>query len=145
MTCIATDGRTMAGDGRVTANKSLILTDEFEKVIRLSDGRVLGGSGDMRSVVNAAKWMNAGGDPEDPPELDEDAFEGLVLDADGNVHWYDDKCVLVPYSPPCAIGAGAEIALAAMRRGRSPKEAVAEAAANHATVGGRIRTLRPRK
>ncbi len=41
MTCIATDGQTMAGDGLI-CQYDLVLSREAEKVFLLSDGRVVG-------------------------------------------------------------------------------------------------------
>jgi hypothetical protein len=134
----------MAGDGLIVADKSLILTETFRKVVRLDDGRVFGGSGDVASMVNAAKWLNAGAPADSLPTLDKEGFEGLVLESSGAVWWFDDKCLLVPYDPPCTLGAGGEIALAALRRGCSPRQAVEEAARNHGTVGGKITELKPK-
>lgn len=147
MTCIATDGLSMAGDGRVTSGSSL-LADDFPKVRRLDDGAVAGMAGDLSDIVLAFDWLNRGAPFDVIPKFigkpgQDDGFEALVLHRDGRLFWFDTACVMVPYSPPWTIGCGAEIALTCLHLGLSPAAAVERAMHLNVKVGGVITDLRP--
>lgn len=148
MTVICTDGRVMAGDGRVTAGSSL-MADDFPKVRRLKDGSVAGMAGDLRDIVLAFDWLDRGAPFDTIPKFvgkpgeDDDGFEALVLRPDGTVEWFDQACVFVPYSPPYAIGCGSEVALTCLSLGMTPEEAVERAAHLNVKVGGQTTVLKP--
>ncbi len=140
MTCVATDGVTMAGDGRISSD-GLIVNEEFEKVWLAADGSIVGASGDQRNIGLARDWLDKGASFDVIPNLDE-AFEALVLRPDGRLEIFDCRCVFVPVVPPAAIGSGRECALTAMDLGCSPRQAVRQAARRIISVGGRIRELK---
>ena len=143
MTAIATDGRTMAGDGRINA-AGLITNDEFEKVWHGPDGSVYGLSGDTAAMAVARQWVERGCDPDCVPKVPGNGFEGLRLKLDGAVDLFDGTFMFMPTRVPFALGCGADLALMAMTLGRSPSEAVKDAARLHSHVGGRVRDLRPK-
>lgn len=150
MTVIVTDGKCVAGDGRVTSG-SLLLADDFPKVRRLKDGSVAGMAGDLRDICLAFDWLDRGAPfdviPKFSAKADEkdDGFEALILRPDGRVEWFDQMCVFVPYSAPFAIGSGAEMALTAMACGLTPEEAVERAAHRNVKCGGRTVCLKPKR
>ncbi len=141
MTTIATDGKTMAGDGRVTV-ENLIYHDEFQKIFRLNDGRIVGVSGLARTTIQFVEWLN---DPNEPNKYPTNDFEAMVIDGSGKIDIYgNDEKNHKPLTFPCgpaAIGSGGEYALVAMDAGLSPKEAVKAAAKRDTGTGGKIRTM----
>lgn len=148
MTVICTDGKAMAGDGRVTSGSCLV-ADDFPKVRRLKDGSVAGMSGDLRDIVLAFDWLDRGAPFDTIPKFSakpdalDDGFEALVLHPDGRLFHFDQMCVMVPYSAPFAIGAGSDVALTCLHLGMTPEEAVERAAHQNVKVGGRTTCLKP--
>jgi hypothetical protein len=147
MTCIATDGKTMATDSRSTID-DLIVTDTAEKIVRSKDGAVLGVSGDRGACTLVRAWWADGADmavlPALKPSPDGDSpFVGLILRPDGTVEGIDHHFAFMPRTAPTAIGSGGQVALGAMLAGRTPKEAVAIAAGQISSVGGRVHEMRP--
>lgn len=136
MTCIATDGVTMAGDGRITSS-GLIINEAFEKVWLAADGSIIGACGDQRNMGLARDWLDKGANFDVIPKLNEE-FEALVLRPDGRLEIFDCKCVFVPINPPAALGSGRESALTAMDLGLSPGQAVRQAMRRVSSVGGRV-------
>ena len=135
MTTIATDGKTMAGDGLVTSG-STIFGHDLQKVKRLPDGRIVGCAGSGYNGVAFMDWLESGGDK---PKLGED-FEAIVLHPDGSCFTYDESCVAMSESLPTATGSGRQLALAAMDLGKTPAEAVEYAATRDMATGGVIRS-----
>jgi hypothetical protein len=82
MTVIATDGRTMAADGRLT-EKDLIVTDRAEKLFHAKDGSVVGCAGDCAAIVLGRRWFERGEQEEKLPVMRGRDFEALVLRPDG--------------------------------------------------------------
>lgn len=147
MTCIATDGKTMAADSRSTID-DLIATDTAEKLVRGKDGAVLGVSGDRGACTLVRQWFVEGASMDVLPALKpspdgESPFVGLILRPDGTVEGIDHHFAFMPRTTPTAIGSGGQVALGAMLAGRTPKEAVAIAAGQITSVGGRVHDMRP--
>lgn len=137
----------MAGDGRVTCG-STIIAEDFQKVRHLPDGSVVGFAGDVRDMCLAFDWLERGAPfdviPKFSPKATEgDGFDAMILRPDGRLEWVDSMCVFVPYTPPFALGIGADIAMACMQLGYSPIEAVARASHLNVKVGGTFRQLQP--
>jgi len=133
MTTIATDGRTMAGDGRGHC-RGTVITDDDRKVTRLPDGRIVGCCGSHSDASVFIDWLENGGEH---PKLDED-FGALVLMKTGAVEWYSGRPRPMTPQLPTAIGSGMDMAIGAMIAGRFPGEAVAIAAQRDIYTGGRI-------
>lgn len=136
MTTIATDGKSMAADGRVTSC-DMIFSEELVKIHRLADGRLVGIAGSGYFHEPFLKWLEEGGEK---PKLS-DNFEGLVLHPDGTACTYDENCYRLPESLPTASGSGRPFALAAMDLGFSPEEAVKAAIRRDTQSGGKITVL----
>jgi ATP-dependent protease HslVU (ClpYQ) peptidase subunit len=132
MTTIATDGRTMAGDGRITAH-SEVLTDTAVKVHRLPDGRVVGVAGCSYSCIEFVRYMSEPGASR--PQVD-DEFTALVMHPDGRVEMMNARMVPLQIDTPIAIGSGADYATGAMLAGASPVRAVEIAVMKDSGSGG---------
>lgn len=146
MTCIATDGKTMAGDGRALIGQ-LITTDSRDKLVRAKDGSIIGLAGDTTAAQLVREWFRKGEDlstipavkPSDEPGT---PFEALILRPDGSVEFIDWNFTPVAHDVPAAIGSGREMAVGLMLAGKTPVEAVRLVAKRVASVGGRVRVLR---
>jgi ATP-dependent protease HslVU (ClpYQ) peptidase subunit len=137
MTTIATDGKTMAGDGLVVSNNTI--TDvAFQKVRRLNDGRLAGHSGNAYDAEAFFNWLESGGDC---PVMTENCSAALVLGLDGSVISYDHRGRKLLEPSKAAIGSGSDHALTAMDAGCSPERAVEIAAARDTRTGGIIISL----
>jgi ATP-dependent protease HslVU (ClpYQ) peptidase subunit len=135
MTTIATDGKSMAGDGRECCGDT-ISGNDFVKVHLLPDGRIVGISGNSYDGDALLQWMKEGGTKPKMKHL-----RALVLNPDGKVLWHDEHLMPSEAEPPCAIGSGSDFALAAMDMGASPEEAVAAAAKRNIHTGGKITVI----
>lgn len=133
MTTIATDGKSMAGDGLVTS-EGTVFGSKCVKVEQLPDGRIAGACGSAYFFGPFIAWLTNGGDF---PELD-DSFEGLVLSPDGTCRSYDDKGRSIEEELPVASGSGRQLAIGAMLAGASPAKAVEIAATRDLGTGGTI-------
>lgn len=149
MTTIATDGKVVSADGRITAE--YIESDSAIKIFELRVGETLveifGTRGDADLGTAYVDWHSGGRDPDRRPEwppeaVDGDFFEALHLTRDGKVYWVGGyNFAKVEVSAPMAIGSGGNLARAAMLLGKSPQEAVAFAAQYDPHTGGKILTL----
>lgn len=150
MTAIATDGKTMAADGRSLIGQ-LITSEERVKIVRRdSDGAVCGVAGDATAGQLVREWFLKGADNAcipsvKPGEEPGTPFEALVLQPDGRVLYFDWNFTMTEQAVPCAIGSGREVAIGAMLAGRSPKEAVDLVKTRVASVGGSVLVLSPDK
>lgn len=136
MTTIATDGKSMAGDGLVIDHRETVVDTERRKVFRLADGRIIGGAGNAADVDAWRAWLEGGKDGACP--IDSDRFAGLILSPDGTVHWVDHKGREMETPVPSACGSGQDFAYGAMAVGASAALAVAAAASRDAYSGGTI-------
>jgi hypothetical protein len=143
MTTIATDGRTIAADGlRCIGNERISLST---KKIRVVEGRIFAISGDFAVFGPAIEWYLAGADPKRVPsgEAGHDGGYGLyVIERDGRFYRYSDKFPYpddIPY--PATFGSGANYAMAALKCGKAPQEAVALAAELDVYTGGEIQVI----
>lgn len=137
MTTIATDGKSMAADGMITDNDVVCLTN-YVKIRRLSDGRIVGFSGDAFNYDAFAEWLEKG--EGEPPKLS-GQFSCLALRPDGSVVQYDDQGRSFPEMVPMAIGSGMRFAIAAMDLGKSAEQAVRYACTRDIYSGGEIAVL----
>lgn len=135
MTTIATDGRSMAGDGLVTSNGT-VFGSACQKVHRLPDGRLVGMTGPVYNQQIFLDWLASGGDA---PKLLE-GFESIVLGPDGALS-YDEHCHCYPEELPTAAGSGRQIAIGAMEAGATPAQAVEIACRRNTETGGQITVL----
>lgn len=138
MTTIATDGNSMAGDGLLTCG-NLVHSYREQKVFLLGDGRIMGICGYAFGLQAWADWLE---DPEaNPiPQADKEDVEFLVLETDGTCWCYNGVGQRYQQPVPVAVGSGAGYALAAMRAGADPTEAVDIACYLDTKTGGHIIT-----
>ena len=107
MTTIAFDGKTMAAEGRVTA-EDVILADDLQKLHRLGTNRwslrpaIIGMTGATRSVTDALAWI------EGRTEVLAEGAEFYALVWDGErLTTVGDECLTPEFwSAPAAIGSG---------------------------------------
>lgn len=135
MTVIACDGRTMAADGLTVVGWTITDFDTV-KVERLSDGRIVGTTGNSADNPKFVRWLAGGGDK---PKLEE--FAALVLHPCGKLEWFGCDCEPVPSLAPQAVGCGKDFALAAMDAGLSAEESVKVACKRSTHCGGTITVL----
>lgn len=138
MTVIATDGKTMASDGRSTDRGRMVCSESAEKIRRLPDGRIVGMAGTPYDLGVFCEWLEKGGEF---PEFDKDYFDPLVLETDGRVYSYNHRGRRHEDMLPAAVGSGTDLALGAMEAGASPREAVEIACKRQSDCGGRIMGL----
>lgn len=140
MTCIATDGKTMAADGLMTERGTIISLREV-KIARLPDGRLCGSAGDCAGGDRIIEWLT-NGSALDFPKVGEGSSV-LTLNLDGTADLFDGESngqpVRVP--TPMAIGSGMDVALGAMDAGASPEQAVRITINRVPTVGGEVTVL----
>lgn len=140
MTTIACDGRSIAGDGRITGN-SMIHDDACQKVFRLKTGEVVGFSGSPFYHTDAIAFLEGRSD-----QLDiGDEFEAIILHTDGQVECMDSKGRRYNQTVPCATGSGSAFALAILRAGGDARSAVEMACRCDIFSGGTIISLEPER
>ena len=134
MTTIATDGLTIAGDGARFRNEVLVASSA-RKVHRLSDGSLLGCSGESPDCVAFREWIEAGLSSRRPKA---NSLSALHLLTDGSLFYYSERGPGVPAEAPATLGTGAELAMGAMLAGATPARAVALASERDPYSGGTI-------
>ena len=142
MTTIATDGRTIAWDGRIVTQWGLVLMRDAEKV-RIVNGSVYGISGGYAVFDALIRWYaDDKHDPAKMPPSPEDE-PWVLLVCDGG-RWVTLSRPM-PYPQqvplPYAIGAGGDMAIGAMEQGGSPRAAVEIVCRRTVVSGGEVRSL----
>ena len=136
MTVIATDGVTIAADGQ--AHRGARITNKDIAKIHLRHGRIYALSGTTTMTEAVIAWHHAGADPAKVPPPVKGEWGLLVIDEKGR--WYFDNDL--PYADtvelPFALGCGRDWGVAAMKLGKTPKEAVEFAIDNDIYCGGEI-------
>jgi hypothetical protein len=135
MTVIATDGRTMAADGRFVSN-ALIVETRAVKLHR-RQGRIFGFGGNQAQAEIFLEWLDGGAPADKRPSLSEQ-FGAIEINENGVWIW-ESTCIRLRHSSPYAtLGTGSEIALAALYLGKTPREAVELACTLDVWCGGEI-------
>ncbi len=142
MTCICTDGKTMAADGQ-SSRMDMIVGLRRTKLHRLPDGSVVGMAGDGGLIELALEWFRNGEDTSEIPATRGQDFCALILRPSGRVDLLDGLFVRYRAEAPAAIGTGDQMALGALLAGATPREAVKLVASRCTTVGGRITEMAP--
>lgn len=111
-----------------------------QKVLRLPDGGVVGYCGVTARGYAAARWM-AEGEVGEPPKM-KGAYL-LILRPDGSLWMADGEFPAYPLLDQfAAIGSGAAVAMAAMRSGKEPADAVRDAVHLDAYTSDPVQVLR---
>lgn len=135
MTTIATDGKTMAGDGLVCQGELTIAETEATKVFRV-DGVIFGLAGKTPHIEVVRQWIKAG--RKGAPAIK--GSSALLLLPDGSLLQCDEDGSS-PCAAPAAIGSGKDHALTAMDMGADAEKAVEMAARRDPFTGGKITVL----
>lgn len=128
MTTIATDGRSIAADGRMTAAGE-IRTETHAKLRELPDGSWVGGAGDTNAIIAAVRELSLSLTERRDPVATEGDYTLLRLYPSGAILLYGtrlDAAVFV--DAPFTIGSGGEFARGALAAGASLKKAMRIAA-----------------
>ena len=141
MTTVATDGRSMAGDGQTLSANDIILCRNSPKVLRLDDGSLLGCSGNADVKYKLRGWIEAGCVGPFPELKTAFAAMWLIRPNEGRYFSENTQADFIEMEFPFAIGSGSEVALGAMEAGLSPLEAVTIAAKRDPFTGGKIVAL----
>ena len=136
MTTIAWDGQTLAAD-RQCSYHCMPKT----KIFRLSDGSLIGFSGNAATGLEVRDWLNGGG--EKPIFDSENNTDYLRIIQDGSItKCYNLRAPLPVLLPYFAIGSGSDYALGALAAGATSEQAVEIATRFDENTGGGIDTLR---
>lgn len=138
MTTIATDGKSMAGDGQRELGGTIVYSNA-EKVQQLADGRIIGTAGDTGFGLAIVDWLEGRADK--PAKEPEQGFSALVLAPGGKVSVIDRYGVELPVLAPAAVGSGMDFAIGAMEAGISPEASVRIAARRDPNTGGKITVI----
>jgi len=125
----------VACDSQVT-NGYTISSLDGEKVVKIN-GCIVAGAGSYAQVIKFRQWFLEHSDAliaqQDnptvtiplPQNLQEGEFVGIVLYPEGDLFIYEGRTdVVIKTVQPFAIGSGSDFALAAMKAGKTAKEAV---------------------
>lgn len=143
MTTIATDGKSMAGDGNSYCNGTLAARSSV-KVHRLKDGSLFGACGSSGWGDKLQEWCDSwaqGGIPAGDPPKGDDGDGFMILRPDGTLLQGGSDGLAVPIDAPFAIGSGMDYAIGAMDAGASPEEALIIASERDKSTGGKITVL----
>lgn len=114
MTTIATDGRSIACDTRIT-DGNFILPSRITKIHRVGD-RYIGIAGLLELAPLYLEFLTTGKKPDKKLKQ----FEAIILEKDGTVYSVDSSLSEIEVQAPYAIGSGGMIATGAMCAGASP-------------------------
>jgi hypothetical protein len=140
MTTIAWDGKSLAGDRRISFGG---ITDaSITKIVRREDGALCGTSGNSALGAAFKRWFLAG-EESDRPSLEKGSEQTTAfiirpcgqLVIHDHVGWYEAE------AKTYAIGSGWELALGAMAMGATAEEAVRIAARLDGSTGSEIDVL----
>ncbi|TQV82851.1 hypothetical protein [Aliikangiella coralliicola] len=144
MTSIVWDGKSLAGDGRLTVN-GYIVDSYFSKVRKINANlrgeRVIaiGLSGDADAHHYIESWIK-NDCLDDLPDCME--IGGIIVTESKAYSFCDDSngrlCLI---NDSFAVGSGAPLCLSALKLGLNAKEAVKHAASIDVYTGGRVRSI----
>ena len=139
MTTIATDGKTIAGDGLRTFCDEITGTNH--KKIRIVDGKIYTFTGSAALFSPAIKWYAVGANLKALPKAEDNHWVLVVIDQSGITRITSAMPWPEQFDPPFCLGAGEDFALGAMRAGLSPEEAVRLTAKHFTHTGGEIQVV----
>lgn len=124
MTTIAYRDGIMAADTATWDCNGVYFT-RATKIIRLNNGRILGGAGSRSMLIRVACWADGNGDKPSPDDdVSVDRFMGIVAENDKFFYIDSSLVEMRQYGSFIAIGSGRELALGAMAMGASAEDAV---------------------
>ncbi len=120
MTTIAYDGKTVAADRLMFDGQ---FASECTKLFKLPDGSLYAGAGRCSDTIAVRTWIECGMPEDCVPEIADDASLYLLVQKDGAT-LFENTLIPIPINPPYAIGSGSAMAMAAMKLGKTAKQAV---------------------
>lgn len=143
MTTLASDGRTVAGDGLETSGNEPVRFD-VQKLFRGHNGEVLGFLGASAFRQPVLDWYRAGCNPESMPKADDGSHYAWTFAVFKPEHALLYRCdcpypSTFPY--PAAFGSGENYALGALFADATPERAVHIAARLNVKTGGTIAVM----
>lgn len=135
MTTIAWKTGTLAADSLCTDDNTAILVT---KAMQRADGDVAGAAGNIDQCAGFIAWWSAGMKG-DPPPINEIA---AIFTVNGLPYIMSGGLPGTPLKSYAAVGSGSQGALAAMKLGHSPEEAVAAVSGVDPSTGGPIDVFR---
>jgi ATP-dependent protease HslVU (ClpYQ) peptidase subunit len=146
MTTIAYRDGVLAADSQVTWGPT-VMPCKIKKISRLPNGSLYGFCGTVelgeimrRSLVEIGS-AEGGGVLEDRRDLDKEAFEGVIIQPDGETLFFENRTWIRMDVPYLAMGTGKEHAYGALALGASAKQAVKAAVKLDPNSGGRVISL----
>lgn len=138
MTTIAYRDGVLAGDTLVCGE----IKCKAVKVFALKRGGLVGGAGDLPSVLAFVDWLDR--PKSEKPDLShDDDFEALVISPDGSIEWYERTLRPVPIAEAYyAIGSGGPFAMGRMDGGGTAEDAVASGIRWDSGSGGEVVAVR---
>lgn len=137
MTTIVWDGKELVSDSRVCEGDNI--KADFQKLYRLKDGSIFGGSGGVEEILETLEWLE-NGSPKERPTIEE--FSGILIKPSGEVFICFNRLRWRPVKAPVSIGSGSEFARAAMDCGKSARKSVELAARFDTRTGGALQILK---
>ena len=144
MTTIAWDGYRLSADKRSNAGNMMNTVTKVRKLTAGPHaGGLVGGSGDMTTVMEMFAWLEAGAVPEKLPEAQKKDFaEMIVVTREKKVLVYENSAYPIHIeNTQYAGGSGRAYALAGMKMGLPAPAAVALASEFDPGTGNGIDTL----
>lgn len=140
MTTIATDGITIAADSKRCAGGEVV--DLCTTKIRIKGRAVFALTGDFAVYDAAIDWYLQGADPTKVPSAGKNVnWSLLAIDENGLRRYTPETPYPDPFGYPQAFGSGCSYALAALKLGKSPKEAIELASSLDIYTGGPIQVI----
>lgn len=141
MTTIAANLRCMAADSMLSSEVDYL---EVRKLIRFTSGAIMGCAGDCEEIDKVTRYFIESKGPR--PRVGKE-FEALLLTARGLFYLGPSLLPREVTEGRAAIGSGAQAAIAALRRGWSPRTAVKHACTvdQNSRLPARVMTLTNRK
>jgi hypothetical protein len=144
VTTIAWDGTSLAADRLVSSPGHKYSAKKIRKV-ELEEGEFLvaGFAGDLTACAQMLDWAETGFDPEQAPEMADDAVEGIAAYSTGLVYLIcGTRMMPLTVDVPAAVGSGGSAAMASMVREKDALLAVKTARKVDPFTGGRIDCIR---
>ena len=143
MTTIAWDGKTLAADGQITRDNSIVMTTTQQKIFKnVGVFDVLAFCGDWMPIDDFLDWALK---PEDsqPPRGE----YTVIFAINGVLHFSSmetplSECMVLAKGAVDAWGSGAHLALGALHSGKSARQAVNLACKLDVFTGGTVRSVR---
>lgn len=120
MTTIAWDGKTLAGDRRITSGT---VTYSTTKIRRTQDGRLIGATGDFGVCSEMLDWLEKGGKRPNCQDSDRWA-SALEVMPDGSCWMHNRDSRWRVEDPFVAVGSGRDYAMAVMALGHDSAKAI---------------------